>query len=81
VRGRTGRGKASGAITLGLDNSMEFVCGETFLTQYPLFAGCRTTEKIGPACVGYDPDSGSNIAMQLSRSGRVAAIIEPQSKL
>jgi hypothetical protein len=45
---------------------MEFVCGETFLAQYPLFARCETTEKIGPVSVGYDPDSGSDIGVQFA---------------
>jgi hypothetical protein len=60
------RSKASGAITLGVDNPIEFVCGETFFTQYSSVPECETTVKIGPASVGYDPDSGSNIGVQLT---------------
>jgi hypothetical protein len=60
------RSKASVAFRLGIDHPIEFVWGETFFTQYPLFTGCETTEKIDPVCVGCDPDTGSNIAVQLT---------------
>jgi hypothetical protein len=38
-----------------------------YLQQLPIFTSVPATETMGPICTGFDPDSGSNIGVQLTR--------------
>jgi hypothetical protein len=61
-----GLGRGYGSVATNLDNPLRFAWREAFLAQYPFPTGCETREMIGTACVGYDPDSGSNVGVQLA---------------
>jgi hypothetical protein len=61
------KGCLHGAGMLDVDQPVEFVFGEACMQQLPIFVGCVTSETMGPISVGFDPDSGSNIGVQLTQ--------------
>jgi hypothetical protein len=59
-------GKDIDAVTMDLDNPIEFVCAETLMAQYSLLIGCQTTETVELVCMEYDLDNSSHVRVQLT---------------
>jgi hypothetical protein len=56
-----------GTGMLGVDFPVEFAFGECFMGQIPIFTGSNTNDTTGPLCVGFDPKSGSQVGVELTR--------------
>jgi hypothetical protein len=61
-----GLNHAYGGVFIGGLKPIHFGWGETLLGIYPLLTARTTNERVGPVCVGFDPDSGSNVGVTLT---------------
>jgi hypothetical protein len=58
---------AFGAGMIGIDQSLKFIAGTTYLQQLPIFADFAISETMGPLCQEFDPASSNNIGVQLTK--------------